>query len=85
MDAFHVLLRPIQGDCRVRVDGIANARWLLGRLSHSFIFKNSEPIRGETDSNYCTFGVSSTSQVSQAALVRILAKIPEVMLKLEAA
>lgn len=85
MDAFHVWLQPVRGDCRVRVDGIANAHWLLGRLSHSFVFKNSEPIRGETDSNCCTFGVSSTSQVTPTALVRLLGKMPEVMLKLETA
>jgi hypothetical protein len=85
MDAFHVWLRPLDGVCRVRVDGSENATWLIGRLGHSFIFKSSEPVRKELDTHCCTFQVPYSSQVSPAYLAKLLTKIPEVNLMLEPA
>ena len=38
MNVFRVWVRPLGGNCRVRVDGIRNAQWLLNRLGHSFVF-----------------------------------------------
>ena len=44
MNPFQVRIRPMVSVCRVRVDGIRNAQWLLKRLSESFVFKTSEPL-----------------------------------------
>ena len=80
MNAFRVWARPLGYITEVRVDGIKNAKWLLDRLGHSFVFKTSEPINEEADSSCCTFRVMYDSQMSRAGLGRLLAAIPEVSL-----
>ena len=47
MDRFQVWIHPMANACRVRVEGIQNAKWLLSRLSESFVFKSSEAIKDE--------------------------------------
>ena len=86
MNPFHVWLRPLGGDCRVRVDGMSNAQWLLTRLRQSFVFKDSEAIHEDQDSsNCCTFRVAYTSQVPRRVFERLLASIPEVMVMVDPA
>ncbi|MBI1904009.1 MAG: hypothetical protein HYS13_23150 [Planctomycetia bacterium] len=70
MSMFRVWVRPIRGASRVRVDGFENARWLLARLSQSFIFKGSEPIFEERGTAICSFRVPHTSQVSGSAFLQ---------------
>ena len=41
MNRFRVWLRPSNSGCKVKVDGVKNAWWLLDRLSRSFFFKSS--------------------------------------------
>jgi hypothetical protein len=45
IDAFQVWLRPLGESCRVRVNGVRNAEWLLKRLGTSFAV-NCEQRRG---------------------------------------
>ena len=78
MKTFRVWLRDLGHDCRVRVDGITNAEWLLQRLSQSFIFKTSQPVREEEGSSCCTFRVAYAFKMSPQSLGRILAGMPEV-------
>jgi hypothetical protein len=85
MNPFHVWLRPVGGACKVRVDGTRNAKWLLDRLSRSFIFKSCEPLSEEQGSSCCSFRVAYNSQVSRPAFERLLAAIPEVKLMLDPA
>lgn len=85
MSPFQVWLRPVGGACKVRVDGATNARWLLDRLSRSFIFKSCEPLSEERDTAHCTFRVAYSPQVSRSAFEQTLARIPEVNLMLEPA
>ena len=80
MNSFHVWIRPLGSTCRVRVDGMQNARWLLARLGRSFIFKTAAPIDEETGSSSCTFSVAYTSQVPRHNLEKLLARIPEIVL-----
>ena len=80
MDSFHVWIQPLGSTCRVRVDGIQNARWLLSQLGRSFAFKTAEPIGEEFGSSYCTFFVAYTSRMSHRGLEKLLARIPEVVL-----
>jgi hypothetical protein len=80
MDAFRVWVRSMGSASRVRVEGIENARWLLGRLSRSFVFKSSEPIHEERDTTCCTFRVPYGSHVSLLAFEKLLTRIPEVRL-----
>jgi len=57
METFRVWLQPTGNLCRVRVDGMQNACWLLTRLSRSFVFKTPEPVRQEAGSSVCSFHV----------------------------
>jgi hypothetical protein len=43
MKVFRVGVRRMDNASVLRVSGLENARWLLGRLSHFFVFKTSEP------------------------------------------
>lgn len=80
MSTFPVWLRPLGSACRVRVDGIRNAQWLLNRLGQSFVFKTADPMNEEVGSSCCTFRVAYSSQVSPRGFERLLAAIPEVNL-----
>ncbi|MBN2293603.1 MAG: hypothetical protein JXM70_14330 [Pirellulales bacterium] len=85
MNAFSVWIRPLGGNCRVRVDGIKNAQWLIDRLAKSFVFKTSEPMDKDRGSLSCTFRVAYSSQISHRGLEKLLAAIPEVNLMMEPA
>ena len=85
MSLFQVWIRPLGSACRVRVDGIGNARWLLNRLSESFVFKTSEPMHSDTATACSSFQVQYTSQMSGSKLTKLLAAIPEINLMLEPA
>lgn len=85
MNTFRVWIRPLGADCRVRVDGMQNALWLLDQLGRSFVFKSSEPIHGDERSSYCTFQVPYSSQMSRSMFERVLAAIPQVELMSEPA
>jgi hypothetical protein len=85
MNAFHVWVRPLGSVCRVRVDGVENTKWLLDRLSQSFVFKTSEPVNEEESSCHCTFRVAYDSQISRPKFERLLSAIPEVRLMVDPA
>jgi hypothetical protein len=80
MNTFRVWLRPLCKVCRVRVDGIENAMWLLTRLSQFFVFKSSEPIEDDEGASCPTFHVPYNSQMSFFQFQRLLAGIPQVQL-----
>ena len=80
MNTFRVWIRPLYNVCRVRVDGIKNAMWLLTRLSQSFVFKSSEPIEDDEGASCSTFHVPYNSQMSHFQFERLLAGIPQVQL-----
>jgi len=82
MNAFHVWLRPMGDFCRVRVDGMENACWLLARLSHSFVFKTFEPITQEQGSSFCSFTVPYNPPLSRSKFEKLLVAIPVVKLML---
>jgi hypothetical protein len=85
MNTFRVWIRPLCGVCRVRVDGITNAMWLLTRLSRSFVFKSSEPMEDDEKAFSSTFHVPYGSQMSHFKFERLLADIPQVQLMPEPA
>ena len=80
MTRFRVWIRPLDGTCKVRVDGTQNAKWLINRLSESFVFKSCQPLDNDGNSSDCTFQVPYGSQLSGPRLVKLLASIPEVEL-----
>lgn len=80
MNKFHVWLRPLGDMCRVRVDGMENAKWLLDQLSRSFIFKTSEPFGVTAGSTVCSFAVPYNTSLSRSKFERTLAAIPELTL-----
>ena len=83
MKPFCVWIRPCDRVCRVRVDNSTNAQWLLDRLSQSFVFKTSEPLRQDVSSSYCTFQVMYSSQVPRRGFEKLLAAIPQISLMLD--
>jgi hypothetical protein len=85
MKRFHVWLRSTEATCKVRVDGVTNARWLLDRLGDSFVFKSSEPLDEDMVTACSSFHVQYTSQLSGPRFAKLLAAIPEVNLMLEPA
>ena len=82
---FRVWLRRIDGASGLRVDGLENAKWLLGRLSDFFVFKTSEPLDEVPHSSDYTFRVAHSSQLSGAKFEKVLAGIAEVKLTFEPA
>jgi hypothetical protein len=85
MNKFRVWMRPVDGTCQVRVDGIENTKWLIYRLGQFFVFKTSEPLEEDEGSSCCTFRVAGSSQTSRHRLTRLLGAIPEVKLILDRA
>ena len=85
MNAFHVWLRPLGDFCRVRVDGIENAKWLLDRLSQSLVFKTFEPFGELKGSSVCSFTVPYNPPLSRSKFEKMLVAIPEVKLMREPA
>lgn len=80
MNTFRVWIRPLGDDCRVRVNGTENARWLLNRLSQSFVFKDCESIHDDEALSCSTFRVPYSSQIPRSKFERLLVAIPEVQL-----
>lgn len=85
MNSFNVWIRPLGSNCRVRVDSIKNAKWLLDRLSRSFVFKSSEPINEDRSSSFSDFRVPYSSQMCHRTFEKLLSAIPEVRLMTEPA
>lgn len=85
MNRFQIWLRPLGSNCRVRVDGVKNAQWLLTRLSESFVFKTSEEVHEDRDSSCCTFRVPYSSQVPRRLFEKLLASIPELKVMVDPA
>lgn len=79
-NAFRVWIRPLGSTCRIRVDGVGNAQWLLKRLGQSFVFKTAEPVNEEDDFPCCSFRVAYDSQMTRRGIERLLGGIPEVTL-----
>lgn len=69
--------------CRVSVEGLDNARWVVDRLSQSFVFKTSEPMLEGVRPARCTFRVAYDSQLSHRKLSGLLSALPGVRLILD--
>jgi hypothetical protein len=80
MIPFRVWIHPLDGGCRVRVDGDQNAKWLVNRLSESFVFKSCQPLDTDPVSAESIFQVPYGSQLTGSQFARLLASIPEVRL-----
>lgn len=85
MKVFNVWISRRDGALRLRVDGLENTNWLLGRLSGFFVFKTSEPLHEVPNSSDYTFRVAHNSQMSGRRFEKLLAGIAEVKLMLEPA
>jgi len=85
MKEFSVWISRMDGASRLRVDSQENAKWLLRRLSDSFVFKTSEPLHDVRNSLDCTFRVTHNSQMSSSRFEKLLAGIAEEKLMLEPA
>ena len=73
---FDVLMRCVGHGCHLSVDGMANAQWLLSRLSHEFVFKNSSVIRQEAESSKYGFDITCIPPMSSSRLESLLRRIP---------
>jgi hypothetical protein len=84
MKAFRVWIRPTGDFCRVRVDGLQNAKRLLECLSQSFVFKTFDPMT-EEESSLFSFLVPYNPPLSQSSFAKLLRAMPEVRLMSEPA
>jgi hypothetical protein len=80
MKTFRVWMRPLVNAGKIRVEGLKNARWLLDRLSRSFVFKSSESINDDEANSCSTFSLQYNSQISCAMVEKLLVAMPEVQL-----
>lgn len=85
MDVFRVWVQPLDYEYRVSVDGFANARWLLDRLSRAFVFKSARPMDEDVRTSLCTFQVPYNSKLSIGVFCRLLSAMPEVSLVMQPA
>lgn len=85
MKVFRVWTRSLGSSSRVRVEGSENTRWLIARLSQSFVFKSSQPVHEDATSACCTFEVPYGSLTSRSGLEQLLGTIPEVNMMLDPA
>ncbi len=85
MSTFCVWIHPLANACKVRVLGVENAKWLLNRLTQSFLVKSREMVNEEESFPRCSFRVPYTSQMPRSKFERLLAGIPEVRLMLDLA
>jgi hypothetical protein len=85
MNTFCVWIHPLGNACKVRVLGIKNAKWLLNRLTQSFVVKSSETLNEEECFPCCTFRVPYSFQTPRSTFEKLLAGIPEVRLRLDLA
>ncbi len=83
MIAFEVWIRPLGDYCRVKVDGIENARWLLQQLSQSFIFQTFDGINQRYGSPQCIFKIPYNPPLSHLKFEKILRAMPEITLMSE--
>ena len=67
-------------DCRIRVDGVENARWLVDRLGGMFVFRTFEPMEEVRGTSCWSFRVPFNPPLSRSAFRRLLTAIPEVHL-----
>jgi hypothetical protein len=75
----------LNSGCKVKVDGIKNARWLLDRLSQSFVFKSSEAMNEDEFFPACVFGVVYGWQMCHSVFKKLLSDMPEVDLMIDPA
>ncbi len=80
MKAFDVWVNSKRDVCRVRVEGLKNALWLLDRLSKAFVFKTSEALEEDLSSSSFSFSVIHNFQMTQPKFERLLGSIPQVRL-----
>lgn len=80
MHIFRVWVQPQQDQCRIRVEGAANTKWLLQRLSQSFVFRSFEPMGAGDADDIFTFQVPCNPPMTPKALQRLLLGMPEVQL-----
>lgn len=83
MNAFPVWIRQYDSYCRVCVDGIENARWLLRELDGSFVFPRGDGIVQDARSTLCVFHVVYNWPLTRAHFLRRLHGIQAVNLTCE--
>ena len=80
MNAFRVWVRSTGTTCRVRVEGVENTRWLIGRLSQFYMFRQFVPMITEQNDSICTFDVPYNTSLTPPRFEKLLSDIHEVLL-----
>ena len=80
---IRVWLRPLGQGCRIRVETVENAFWLLGRLTETNRLVGLEHIQLSTTESECTFEIPTSSQRTRLTLESAMAQIPGLLLLLE--
>lgn len=81
---INVWVRPLSQGCRVRVESVANAFWILDRLIAMNSLAGLLRVELITSEFECTFDVPHSSRRTRASLESALTQIPRVQLMVEA-
>jgi len=80
MNQFRVRIYSLADTCRIEVDGVDNARWLIGRLSQFYLFRRDVPLVVNRPAEPSSFEVAMTSALTCLRLEKMLGRIQEVQL-----
>jgi hypothetical protein len=80
--SIRVWVRSLGNSCRIRVESMENARWLLEHLAENHALPGLTQVEIQPTEDGCLFQISNTSQRTLATLEHSLRQIPEVELML---
>ena len=78
-----VWLRPLGQGCRIRVESVENAFWLLERLIETNRLVGLQQVQLNTSESECTFEIPTSSQRTRLTLENAMAGISGLRLMLE--
>lgn len=78
-----VWIRPLGQVCRIRVESVENARWILERLIETNRLVGLEQVHLSSTPSDCTFEIPTSSQRTRLTLENALAQISGAQLMLE--
>lgn len=82
-NTIRVWVRSLGEDCRIRVESVETAQWLIDRLTERDALPGLEYLDLQPTATGCVFRIPNAPDRSLAALERVLSQIPAVHLMLE--
>lgn len=83
VEITRVWVRSLGNACRVRVEGVHNAEWLVDRLARTSALEGLDSVDLQPHGSICTFEIPNSIARTLASLETELAQMPGVELMLE--